>query len=126
MPKTLIYVAKAQRNYIVIVLNDLCLAFQVKAWKESGTDKPMCTGRPGWQAVSLREGKYKKELRKIYIDLVDVLEVDTDRQVVRVEPLATMGQVSATLLPLGWTLPVVPELDDLTVGRYIAEHWVRC
>ena len=37
----------------------------------------------------------------------------------RVEPLATMGQITATLLPLGWTLPIVPELDDLTVGEKI-------
>jgi len=27
-----------------------------------------------------------------------------------------MGQLTATLNPLGWTLPIVPELDDLTVG----------
>lgn len=38
-------------------------------------------------------------------------------QVVRVEPLANMGQVSALLNSIGWTLPVVPELDDLTVGK---------
>lgn len=38
-------------------------------------------------------------------------------QVVRVEPLANMGQVTALLNSLGWTLPVVPELDDLTVGK---------
>jgi len=37
-------------------------------------------------------------------------------QTVRVEPLVTMGQLTATLDPLGWTLPIVPELDDLTVG----------
>lgn len=37
-------------------------------------------------------------------------------QVVRVEPLANMGQVTALLNSIGWTLPVVPELDDLTVG----------
>lgn len=37
-------------------------------------------------------------------------------QVVRVEPLANMGQVTALLISVGWTLPVVPELDDLTVG----------
>jgi len=36
--------------------------------------------------------------------------------VVRVEPLVSMGQLTATLNPLGWTLPIVPELDDLTVG----------
>lgn len=37
-------------------------------------------------------------------------------QTVRVEPLVTMGQLTATLDPLGWTVPIVPELDDLTVG----------
>ncbi len=39
-------------------------------------------------------------------------------QVVRVEPLANMGQVTALLNSIGWTLPVLPELDDLTVGRF--------
>lgn len=37
-------------------------------------------------------------------------------QVVKVEPLANMGQVTALLNGMGWTLPVLPELDDLTVG----------
>lgn len=37
----------------------------------------------------------------------------------RVEPLVTMGQLTATLNPLGWTIPVVPELDDLTVGGLV-------
>lgn len=27
-----------------------------------------------------------------------------------------MGQLSATLNPLGWTIPVLPEMDDLTIG----------
>jgi delta24-sterol reductase len=40
----------------------------------------------------------------------------TTFQTVRVEPLVTMGQLTATLDPLGWTIPIVPELDDLTVG----------
>ena len=39
-------------------------------------------------------------------------------QVVRVEPLANMGQVTALLTSIGWTLPVLPELDDLTVGMF--------
>jgi delta24-sterol reductase len=37
-------------------------------------------------------------------------------QTVRVEPLVSMGQLSATLNPLGWTIPILPEMDDLTVG----------
>uniref|UniRef100_A0A8C2HH52 Delta(24)-sterol reductase n=1 Tax=Cyprinus carpio TaxID=7962 RepID=A0A8C2HH52_CYPCA len=40
-------------------------------------------------------------------------------QVVRVEPLANMGQVTALLNSIGWTLPVLPELDDLTVGGLV-------
>lgn len=31
-----------------------------------------------------------------------------------------MGQVTATLNQIGWTLPVVPELDDLTVGECVS------
>lgn len=30
-----------------------------------------------------------------------------------------MGQLTATLNPLGWTLPVLPELDDLTIGGVV-------
>lgn len=30
--------------------------------------------------------------------------------------MANMGQVTALLTSIGWTLPVLPELDDLTVG----------
>ena len=91
---------------------------QVKKWCMDGCRMHMCTARPGWMAVSLRVGKYKKTMRNIRVNLVDVLEVDTERRVMRVEPLATMGQITATLNPIGWTLPIVPELDDLTVGEY--------
>lgn len=77
----------------------------------------MCTARPGWQTISFRRGKYKNLLTNIEIDLKDILSVDTERQVVRVEPMVTMGQATALLNPIGWTLPVLPELDDLTVGK---------
>lgn len=40
-------------------------------------------------------------------------------QTVRCEPLVTMGQLSRTLKPLGLTIPVVPELDELTVGGLV-------
>ena len=76
----------------------------------------MCTARPGWMAVSFRVGKYKKELHNVNVNLIDVLEIDEKKKVIRVEPLATMGQITAVLNPLGWTLPIVPELDDLTIG----------
>ncbi|WAR23698.1 DHC24-like protein [Mya arenaria] len=92
---------------------------QVNAWRQDGMKTRMCTARPGWVNISFRRGLYKNTMRNIEVNLIDILEVDTKRQVVRVEPLATMGQVSAMLHPLGWTLPVLPELDDLTVGGLI-------
>lgn len=54
---------------------------QVKEWNKNGRQGKMCTARPGWMAVCLREGKYKKTLRNINVNLMDVLEVDTKRQV---------------------------------------------
>ncbi|CAG0890049.1 unnamed protein product [Cyprideis torosa] len=79
----------------------------------------MCTARPGWQSMSFRVAKYKRRLTNIHINLVDILEVNAEEQWVRVEPLVTMGQLSASLDPLGWSLPIVPELDDLTVGGLV-------
>lgn len=49
--------------------------------------------------------------------MIDIIEIDEKKRTVRVEPLVTMGQITAFLNPLGWTLPVLPELDDLTVGK---------
>ncbi|KAJ8388495.1 hypothetical protein AAFF_G00133710 [Aldrovandia affinis] len=92
---------------------------QVREWKKEGEKTYMCTGRPGWLTVSLRVGKYKKTHKNIMINMMDILEVDTKRRVLRVEPLANMGQVTALLNSIGWTLPVLPELDDLTVGGLI-------
>ncbi|KAL1022502.1 hypothetical protein UPYG_G00028550 [Umbra pygmaea] len=92
---------------------------QVREWRKEGGGTQMCTGRPGWLTVSLRVGKYKKTNKNIQINMMDILEVDTQRQVVRVEPLVNMGQITALLNSLGWTLPVLPELDDLTVGGLV-------
>uniref|UniRef100_A0A2C9JYD9 Delta(24)-sterol reductase n=1 Tax=Biomphalaria glabrata TaxID=6526 RepID=A0A2C9JYD9_BIOGL len=92
---------------------------QIRNWNQSGRKSRMCTARPGWANISFRRGLYKNSLQNIEVNLMDILQVDTDRKIVRVEPLATMGQVTACLNPLGWTLPVLPELDDLTVGGLI-------
>lgn len=79
----------------------------------------MCTARPGWQTMSFRRPLYKKHFTQIDCNLIDILEVDTNRGIMRVEPLVNMGQISATLAKLGWTIAIVPELDDLTVGGLV-------
>jgi hypothetical protein len=42
---------------------------------------PMCTSRPGWQTMSLSKPKYKKKLCNIDINLIDILEIDAEKQV---------------------------------------------
>lgn len=96
---------------------------QVKSRKP---DQAMCTARPTWLATSFFHGKYKETMLKIDLnDFTDILQVDTERQVVRVEPLVSCGQLTHTLSPLGWMTAVIPELDDLTVGGLIAGFGVE-
>lgn len=93
---------------------------QVKKWKqETDGSVPMCTARPGWQAMSLKQGNYKKTHFRVNTNLPDILEINREKGTVHVEPMVNMGQITAALKPLGWTLAVVPELDSLTVGGLI-------
>jgi len=92
---------------------------QVRDYQLNGKGKGMCTARPGWQTISPQNMDYKAKMYPINVNLVDILEIDTDRRTVRCEPLVTMGQLTATLDRLGWTIPIVPELDDLTVGGLV-------
>ena len=42
---------------------------------------PMCTARPGWQTMSLSKPKYKNKLFNVDINLIDILEIDVEKQV---------------------------------------------
>ncbi|MEV4502081.1 FAD-binding protein [Streptomyces klenkii] len=76
----------------------------------------LCTARPQWRSMSpSRNESYKDGAFLVPAQLDDVLRVDTERGTVTVGPAVTMGRLTAAL-PRGWTLPVVPELEDLTVG----------
>ncbi len=92
---------------------------QIEAWQRDGCREKLCTGRSGWQTMSEMVPKYKLSHRRIHIGMADLLEIDPQKRTVRVEPLATIGQITRSLIRKGWILPVVPELDDLTVGRLI-------
>lgn len=116
------------RSWIIFQLNSapqqhsakvLKVQEQVRQWRDAGQLTHMCTARPGWQTISFRQPKYKKTFTNIDINLIDVLEIDAGKKTVRCEPLVSMGQLTATLVDLGWTIPVVPEMDDLTVGGLV-------
>jgi delta24-sterol reductase len=89
----------------------------IDAWRDAGANTKLTSSRPGWATMSLRVGNYKATSTKIPVmHLNNVVNVDLEKMTVKCEPMVTMGQVTHTLNKLGLTLPVVPELDDLTVG----------
>lgn len=129
LPVSVVYGAYTDaRNRIIFRLNSAparhdarvnAIIRQIDDWKKQGAGQKLCTARSGWKTMSEMVPKYKLSHHRINLDLYDLLEVDEHRRIVRVEPLATMGQISRNLTSRGWTLPVMPELDSLTVGGLI-------
>lgn len=88
--------------------------------KKRKPGQPMCTARPSWQSTNIFNANYKNTHFKVQLgNFFDILDIDFERRVVRVEPMVTCGQLTSTLAPLGWTTAIIPELDDLTVGGLI-------
>lgn len=83
------------------------------------------TARKPWMSISTRVARYKHRHNTITVSLYDILDIDTRRCVVRVEPLVTIGQLTRRLVPLGWTLPIVPELDDLMVSGLLLGYGIE-
>lgn len=92
---------------------------QVKDWADSGSTQKLTTSRSGWFTMSPLVAAYKKTNLAIRMPMYDIVSIDTKKQTVLVEPLVDMGKLTSALNKKGWTLPVVPELDVLTVGGLI-------
>mmetsp|Transcript_756 Transcript_756/g.1597 ORF Transcript_756/g.1597 Transcript_756/m.1597 type:complete len:510 (+) Transcript_756:189-1718(+) len=126
LPLSLVWDATlAIRSFIVFKLRSAPGQHAARVTKivQQVRDRPsgtrLCTARPGWQSISLSYRTYKKNYHAVEMPLIDIVSVDTQAGLVVVEPFVTMGQLSAKLNPLGYTLPIVPEMDDLTVGGLI-------
>lgn len=99
---------------------------QIEAWQKAGKPGLLHTSRRSWQSVAVRAMEYKKQTSgAIDVDLHDILELDRERGVVRVEPRVNMGQLTRWLAPQGLSIPVVAELDDLTVGGLILGYGIE-
>ncbi|KAJ6350535.1 hypothetical protein OIU78_006652 [Salix suchowensis] len=101
----------------------------VKRLKERNPSKDglVCTARKPWIAVGMRNVDYKRA-RHFEVDLSafrNILEIDKERMVARVEPLVNMGQISRASVPMNLSLAVVAELDDLTVGGLINGYGIE-
>ena len=73
----------------------------------------MCTVSP------YQEQEAGAKLSPVKLNLVDILDIDTERRVVRCEPLVRVGSLMSALDRLGWTLPIVPEMEALTLGGLV-------
>lgn len=97
------------------------VAAGIRANAQSANPKKMCTSRPTWDNMSIFHAQYKSSFYQVDLNkFIDIVSIDEKKQTVRVEPFVNVGQITANLLPRGWTLCVLPELDDLTVGGLIA------
>lgn len=101
----------------------------VKRLKERNPSKDglVCTARKPWIAVGMRNVDYKRA-RHFEVDLSafrNVLDIDKDRMIAKVEPLVNMGQISRVTVPMNLALAVVAELDDLTVGGLINGYGIE-
>ena len=90
LPLSLFYdIYSAVRSYIIFKLNSAPsqhlekvrkVQSQVREWRDSGSGMPMCTARPGWQTISPQNMDYKKRMHQVSVNLVDVVEINADKQ----------------------------------------------
>ncbi len=71
-------------------------------------------GRSYGDAAQLRDGSV------IDITAMRAFELDAERGVVTAQAGATLGQLLDPLAPAGWTLPVVPGTQHVSIGGAIA------
>ncbi|KAF2360659.1 FAD linked oxidase N-terminal, partial [Trinorchestia longiramus] len=89
----------------------------VKRWSQTKASerKLLCTARPNWQSLSTTF--FRKDLcHKISLPLYNILFLDEEALLLRVEPLVTVGQVTEYLVPRGYTLAVCLEVAEATLG----------
>jgi delta24-sterol reductase len=91
---------------------------QVRRWAAMPKEerRPLCTDRKTWMNLSTRFVPKHTWHRIRMSGLRDILELDEQRQLVRVEPFVTVGQISRFLLPRGYMLAVTLEIDEATLG----------
>lgn len=95
--------------------------------RDPARDGLVCTARKPYIAVGMRNVDYKRA-RHFEVDLSafrNILDIDQERMVARVEPLVNMGQITRVTVPMNLALAVVAELDDLTVGGLINGYGIE-
>jgi len=90
---------------------------QVQEWNKLPKDgrKMMCTARPNWQSLSTTF--FRKDLcHQVPIPMYDILFLREDAMSIIVQPMVTVGEATAYLVPRGYTLAVCLEVAEATLG----------
>ena len=88
----------------------------------------LCTARPPRDQMSMRINRYKRDCRNTVSlrELDGIVALEREPQLlIRVEPGCSIKQLTTFLLPRGLTLPVVPELDELTIGGLVSGYGIE-
>ena len=54
-------------------------------------------------------------LLQVECNLMDILNIDTEKRIVTVEPMVSIRRLCEALIPLGWTVPIVPEIGKVSI-----------
>ena len=88
----------------------------IKWNNQSHADKKLlCTSRPNWLSLSTTFFE-KRKCHQISIPLYDILQLDENKMVIKVEPMVTVRDVTQFLIPCGYALAVTLEIGDATCG----------
>jgi len=92
---------------------------QVLDWQKFGDGRKMCTARPTWMSISQQKITYKDKAYRVQINLMDILEINEEKKYVRCEPMVSVQRLFEALQAKGFTVPIVPEIGDLTIGGLV-------
>nr|XP_002125856.3 delta(24)-sterol reductase-like [Ciona intestinalis] len=89
----------------------------VRKWNDLPTEnrRPMCTSRPNWLSLSTTFFQ-KKDCHQITVSLFDILNLDEENMIVKVEPMVSVRDVTDYLITRGYALAVTLEIGDATCG----------
>ena len=94
---------------------------QVRLWQKENRGRKMCTSRPNWMSITASPQNYKSKMYQVNLgNMGNILFIDPEKKIVKVEPSVEIGYLNRALVAEGFTLPIIPELDQLTVGKKIA------
>lgn len=93
---------------------------QIREFYVQGDGKPLALQYRSNDSFTIRTKSYKNGCNQVNCSALDqIIDIDPIRQIAKVEPRVTMGELLKASLRYELTVPVIPELKEITVGGAI-------